>query len=738
MMNILKFMKVKNSFINMTVLYITVGIVFVLITAMNIYAYRIIAGMGDAYASLGTLSKQFRAEFQEASDNLSDIIERRQDKDLKDTVYTHLERAQKSAMLLKKIQPKLNLDPNLDKFEKTAREAYSKQDREEKKQALAVCQREVGNAIAKLDASEEERSLLIKNETGFIGFIYMVLLIGNFVAFGGIFFVVFVNEHNFKAKENKLNTVNANFHAVMQGLDSILITINNSGTIQSWNGNAVRYFELPESEAVGKNIYELAPVFQPFKAFFDTVFYSLKRQYKYHEKMHVNKGPTRIVDILCVPMVSASGKKELTELLIKMDDVTSFSTEEEHHVRERCTQLVCTGMESVVKDAASLNAQAGETLRALNEMAASHGLADEMTPYTAYLNNSLAQISMVPQKYASTLHTGALNKIQVDLNEMVMYALRVCLKTFPSCINIEVSLNESKSWILADPIALSRTFFCLMNNAAEAITEMRPEGQAQGGIISVSVEKIAGNKIVCDKIMRFRHAVKEPPYWVVLISDNGVGIPQDVQPSIYDPFFTTKNQEVHKGLGLSVAINVINELNGFMDVNSSVGRGSVFKIYIPELPGGADSSETAVSANLDADDSRIEYGQGTVLFVNDDIFMRKITRKLLEKFGYTVIDTDNGFEALDIYANDMNTNTRAIQCVLVNINTGYFRNTDIVANLKQMDPDAKAVVMVNSESDEDADRLRELGVTDFVRKPYSIPQLSRVLRKNIAGEEVQA
>ena len=67
-----------------------------------------------------------------------------------------------------------------------------------------------------------------------------------------------------------------------------------------------------------------------------------------------------------------------------------------------------------------------------------------------------------------------------------------------------------------------------------------------------------------------------------------------------------------------------------------------------------------------------------------------------------------------------------------------FRNTDIVSNLKQMDPDARAIVMVNSESDEDADRLRELGITDFVKKPYSIPQLSRLLRKNTAGEEVQA
>ncbi|OQA87391.1 MAG: Aerobic respiration control sensor protein ArcB [Lentisphaerae bacterium ADurb.Bin242] len=724
----------KNTFlINMTVLYILVGVVFFLITGMNIYAYRIIVGMGESYANLAGTSKDFRTEFNTAFAILKEIVEDGKNKKLEQDVWPHLDKAQKNAEQIRKIQTNLNLEPEIDKFRNLASDTYAQSDPKKRKQSLNDCNRLVQNAIDKIDALETEHSALIRNEMSLVGFVYAVLLIGNFVAFASIFFVIYMNDRNFKTKAERLHADNANFHAIMQGLDSILITIDNSGFIRSWNSNATRYFELQEEDVFGKNMYELIPVFTQFKDFFDTVFYSLKRHYKYHERMHVNKGPMRIVDILCVPLISSSYQKDYAELLIKMDDVTSFSTEEDHGVRERSTQLVSTAMDNVVRDSANLNAHVGQTIEALNAMATDHGLSEEMIPFTAYLNNALAQISMVPQKYASTLQKGELNKIQIDLNEMVMYVLRICLRTFDSSINIEVSLNELKSWILADPIALSRTFFCLLNNAAEAVTEMRPEGTPRGGIISVSVEKIAGEKIVCDKIMRFRHAIKEPAYWVILISDTGVGIPLEIQKNIYDPFFTTKDNTVHKGLGLSVAINVINDLGGFIDVNSTPGRGSVFKIYVPELA-GVDNTATSANASLDADDSEIVPGHGVILFVNDDIFMRKITKKLLEKLGYTVVDTDNGFEALDIYAQNMSN----IKCVLVNINSGHFRNIDICTHLKEMDPDAKAVVMVNSEFDDDAARLHEAGFTDFVKKPYSVPQLSQMLRKYTAEEEQQA
>ncbi|MBO4630427.1 MAG: response regulator, partial [Lentisphaeria bacterium] len=385
------------------------------------------------------------------------------------------------------------------------------------------------------------------------------------------------------------------------------------------------------------------------------------------------------------------------------------------------------GMEYVMRESTAMQAQAGEVLQALNEISAMHGLLGETEPYLAYLNNKLAELSVVPQKYASTLQMKSFENVQLDLNEVIMYNLRVCQKTFDPSITVEVAQNESNSWILADPISLSRALFCLLNNAAEALTEMRPEGDAQGGIISVSLEKIAGETIVSDKIMRFRHAVKEPPYWVIMISDTGVGIPESVLPNIFDMFFTTKNTDLHKGLGLSAAVNIINELGGFIDVNSKPGNGTVFKIYLPEMQENVEESDSGVFTNLAGDDSDIVYGEGTILHVSDDLFLRNITAKLMEKFGYTVISTDNGFEALDIYAQDINSDERHIQCVVSNLSGGIIRNLDFAGNLKQMNPEAAIAVLVNTEQDEEIEQLRELGIVDFITKPYSIVKISQVL-----------
>ena len=726
----------QNTNNNMLFLYITVGIVFVLITIMNIYAYRVINSLGEDYSQLGALGKELRHDLEQAQTNLTDIVVLRKHKDLKTHVYTHLDEAEKKAKKLASIS-NLKLNKNITQFATLAPKAFAEKNPEEKKKLMDQCTREIKNAIDRLNASDEERTALINNETHFISYIYIILIVSNILAFAGIFFVIFINDRGIRKKEEKLNSVNANFHAIMEGLDSILISFDSNGIVQTWNRNAERYFDLKKEEAVEKNLYEIVPAFKSLKNWFDKALYSQQRQYNFHARVHFNKGPCRIVDILCVPLSSGSRRKEKKALLLKIDDVTTFATDAEHQVRLRCANLISSGMELVIKESSVLNSQANGVLQSINELAAAHGISDEIAPYSAYLNNTLAELSGVPQKYASTLQMNQFNNIKLDLNEQVMYALRICLKVFDPCISVEVSQNESKSWIMADAAMLSRALFCLLNNAAEAMTEMKKEGEPQGGIISVSVEKIEGEKIVCDRIMRFRHAVQEQPYWVVMISDNGVGIPEEIRDSIFDMFFTTKNTDVHKGLGLSVVVNIVNELGGFMDVSSTDGNGSVLKMYLPEMPGAQEETESEQTSNLAGDDSNIVYGQGGILLVNDDMFMQQITARLLEKFGYQVVTSDNGFEALDLYAQTINSGEHNFQCVVCNLTRGLIRNVDMVSNLKQMDPQAGVVVLVNSEQDEDVPQLRELGVSDFVKKPYSMPEFSQILAKYAPAEEVQ-
>ena len=724
--------KKAKSGTDMTVIYITVGLVFVLIMAMNIYAFRTVYSMGQGYSSLGRLSKELRADLTQADTNLHDmVLNEKKSIQIDRHVLYYVNRAIKNSKELSpQIQSKIKLNEKLDTIKKLASAVNevprSEEKRAERQKKLNDFSREVQKTISQLEVMDDERSDLIANEISFISFIYIVLLVANLLAFGGIFFVIFVNDRKIKLKEQNLNATNANFHAIMQGLDSVLLSFDSTGKIQTWNQNAERYFDVKSADAVEKNIYELAPVFQPYKPFFDKVMYSQQRQYNFHEHMHVNKGPTRVVDMLCVPMISSgSDGKDLKSLLIKMDDVTTFTTDEEHSVRVRGANLIRSGMDNVVKDTTAMGEQAAGLLQGINDIAAAHQLSGEIGPYTDYLNSLLAQFSAVPQKYASSLRQFELNKVPLDLNDLIMYAIRLCLKTFDSRINVEVSQNESKSWIVADSAALSRALLCLLNNAAEALTEMRPDGE-QGGIISVSVEKIAGDKIVCDKIMRFRHAVKDQPYWVVMISDTGAGIPEDVQPSIYDLFFTTKDPARHKGLGLSVTANIVNEHGGYIDVNSKPGRGCVFKVYLPELAGMSEDSQSEQSFNQKNDDADIVYGHGTVLFVSDDIFMRQITERLIGKFGYSVLSSDNGFGAVDIYAQDLHSE-QTIQCVVMDLGSGLLRNADLVNQIRQMNPQAAVAVMVDSLQSPEANELRDLGVTDFIKKPYSLPEFSKTL-----------
>jgi len=101
----------------------------------------------------------------------------------------------------------------------------------------------------------------------------------------------------------------------------------------------------------------------------------------------------------------------------------------------------------------------------------------------------------------------------------------------------------------------------------------------------------------------------------------------------------------------------------------------------------------------------------------------------MEKFGYTVISTDNGFEALDIYAQDVNSGERRIQCVVSNLSGGIIKNLDFAGNLKQMNPEAAIAVLVDSRQDEETGPLQELGVTDFIKKPYSPVEISQILAR---------
>ena len=119
-----------------------------------------------------------------------------------------------------------------------------------------------------------------------------------------------------------------------------------------------------------------------------------------------------------------------------------------------------------------------------------------------------------------------------------------------------------------------------------------------------------------------------------------------------------------------------------------------------------------------------------ILLVDEDSLMRKVTKKLLEKIGYTVLDTDNGFSALNLYAE----NIQDVACVILDVSVPQMTNADIYLSLKGMNPDVKVIVFPDSDQDESSTRLRENGFTNFIRKPYSLEMLGKMLQRLIVYE----
>ena len=131
---------------------------------------------------------------------------------------------------------------------------------------------------------------------------------------------------------------------------------------------------------------------------------------------------------------------------------------------------------------------------------------------------------------------------------------------------------------------------------------------------------------------------------MIKVADNGSGIPEEHLNNIFDPFFTTKETGKGTGLGLSTVYGIVKEHSGEVKVESTVDRGSVFYIYLPE----ADQLNEK-STEPGSNEHEIIPGKWTVLLVDDEEFNRTLGHDLLESLGYDVLTASNGAEAYEIY-----------------------------------------------------------------------------------------
>ncbi len=230
----------------------------------------------------------------------------------------------------------------------------------------------------------------------------------------------------------------------------------------------------------------------------------------------------------------------------------------------------------------------------------------------------------------------------------------------------------------------------------------------EGGIIKVGIENIDLNENY-KKIL----PLKDGKYIKIYVKDEGIGIPKKYLQKVFDPYFTTKQEG--SGLGLATSYSIVKKHNGHIFVESNVGYGSTFYIYLPAVTN---------KKILSKEKKNIVKGKGKILLMDDSKFIREVTGEMLKEIGYDVDFAKDGVEAVKLYKNNKNYYDLFIMDLTIPGGKGGKWTIDII---KKLNPEIKAIVISGYANDPVISNYSDYGFDGYLIKPFEIEDLSKTV-----------
>jgi PAS domain S-box-containing protein len=285
--------------------------------------------------------------------------------------------------------------------------------------------------------------------------------------------------------------------------------------------------------------------------------------------------------------------------------------------------------------------------------------------------------------------------------------------------NVAASFQvEAHLWALeVDSTQMHQVFSNLTINAVQAMPE--------GGTLTVGLAN-------CEVGGSEEGTVKPGSYVRITLGDTGVGIDEAHLPLIFDPYFSTK--PTGSGLGLAMVHSIVSRHGGTLLVDSRLGEGTVFTIYLPALPaetaGAAEPSPGEESAEVAAGDHR----GGRILIMDDDAEIRELLCELLNQEGYHPVAVAEGSQAVREYQASLTRGAR-YDCLIMDLTVpGGMGGREAMARIRELDPGALAIVSSGYSNDPVMADYHDYGFSGRVRKPYQLEELLKVLQLVLARE----
>ena len=298
----------------------------------------------------------------------------------------------------------------------------------------------------------------------------------------------------------------------------------------------------------------------------------------------------------------------------------------------------------------------------------------------------------------------------LDLNAVIADMERMLRSVIGEDINLVTILEPTLGRVKADPGQIEQVMMNLVVNARDALPK--------GGKLTIET----GNADLDDaNVGRYPYHVAPGRYVMLAVGDTGSGMDPETQSRIFEPFFTTKRKGKGTGLGLATVYGIVKQSGGYIWVSSELGRGTMFKIYLPLVVG----EQTVEAAKPDEPVAEPRQGSETVLVVEDEDPLRQLTREFLEINGYTVLEARNGPEAIKI----LERYKIPIQLLVTDVVMPEMSGLELVKRLTDVYPDMR-VLYVSGYGD---DAIAHHGILDtsvaLLKKPFTRISLAQKVRE---------
>jgi len=296
----------------------------------------------------------------------------------------------------------------------------------------------------------------------------------------------------------------------------------------------------------------------------------------------------------------------------------------------------------------------------------------------------------------------------LKIDDFVIETLPILQHDLSPAVRIETRFPKDTSYINADNTQMQMVFSAILRNSDEAIED--------NGLIRITAE----NKNVDDDLAKQNPDLKPGLYVCLTVEDDGKGMDEETRDGIFEPFFTTKFQG--RGMGMAAAYGIVRNHDGWISVDSELGKGTVVQIYLPAIEIEVEKpKKTKAEATA---------GTGTILMIEDEDVVIEVTQAMLEMLGYRVMVAKTGKDAIHI----AETFDGQIDLALLDIKLPDIDGRNLYPLIIKARSNLKVIVFSGYSIDGPAREILDAGAQDFIQKPFSIATLSEKLKEVFEGK----